>query len=125
MCKDCRSDHYYKSKNLPAVKKPRRSFDYEQYIWDILINAECENCKLKDPRILEFDHINESNKEKNISQMKASSLEDLKNEISKCRILCPNCHMKRTQRQFNTWKSNRTVVSNPNENNLIGKDKIV
>lgn len=56
----------------------------------------CEKCGERDPRKLEYDHKDPSNKHRGISRIItdgyswASAV--LRAEIRKCRILCANCH---------------------------------
>lgn len=56
---------------------------------------KCEICGYnKHPSALEFHHRNPDNKIKNISKMmnQNSSKIDIIKEISKCMVLCANCH---------------------------------
>ena len=60
------------------------------------IKAEegCARCKIKDPRVLEFHHLDSTKKEFNIADYYYShySFEKLNQEIAKCIIICANCH---------------------------------
>jgi len=60
----------------------------------------CAECGQRDPRVLEFDHLDPSKKDQNIATLisggYAWSSEVLRREIRKCRILCANCHRKHT-----------------------------
>ena len=57
------------------------------------------------PETLVFDHVDTKRKKYMISEMRARySLTAILNEISKCRILCANCHSIRTSKQFN-WNN--------------------
>lgn len=61
-------------------------------------NVPCADCKQKYPHyVMDFDHTDD-NKMHNISTMVngARSLELIKVEISKCEIVCSNCHRIRT-----------------------------
>lgn len=65
----------------------------------------CEECgylNLDNLEVLHFDHVNEDEKKYNISRLVSigNSLDLIKNEIDKCRLLCGNCHRKRTLLQF-------------------------
>jgi hypothetical protein len=77
------------------------------YIKEIKLNSNgCAECGWFDPnnlQVLQFDHINESDKKYNISRLASTgkNLKLIRSEIDKCRILCGNCHRKRTLRQFN------------------------
>lgn len=54
----------------------------------------CLRCKIKDPRVLEFHHLDTSKKDFNIADYYYShySFEKLEQEIAKCVIICANCH---------------------------------
>lgn len=52
-----------------------------------------------------FDHIDEKNKSANISFLckQGYSISTIDEEINKCQLLCANCHMLRTIKQFNYY----------------------
>ncbi len=54
----------------------------------------CIRCKIQDPRVLEFHHTDTKLKEFNIADYYYSQfgIEKLKKEISKCVVICANCH---------------------------------
>lgn len=54
----------------------------------------CVRCKVRDPRVLEFHHVDTKQKEFNIADYYYSqySLVRLKREIAKCIVICANCH---------------------------------
>ena len=56
----------------------------------------CVDCGESDPRVLDFDHIN--NKKHNVSTLlrKEYSWESILKEASKCEVRCANCHRKKT-----------------------------
>jgi len=60
----------------------------------------CCECGERDPRVLEFDHIDPSDKLYDISKLFANGYswgaEKLREEIRKCRVICANCHRKHT-----------------------------
>ena len=65
----------------------------------------CEECGWFDEKylqVLHFDHVNGSTKDHNISDLvrHGRALDIIMDEIKKCRVLCANCHRKRTLRQF-------------------------
>lgn len=72
-----------------------------QYVRELLNKSCCAVCGEDDPIVLEFDHIR-GEKENHISQMARDkvSVETLQAEISKCQILCANCHRRKTAKQF-------------------------
>lgn len=49
--------------------------------------------------VMQFDHRDPSIKKYTICNMKFRSLEKVREEISKCDVVCANCHAERTHRQ--------------------------
>jgi len=76
------------------------------YVYNYLSNNHCEMCGMSDPRALEFDHINQADKRKDISTLLRDnvSIETLQKEIDKCRVLCANCHRIHTCEQSNSYR---------------------
>ena len=63
----------------------------------------CVVCGENDPLVLEFDHLD--NQKYNVSKMRQSyNWETILKEISKCQVLCANCHKRKTAKQFNWGK---------------------
>ena len=60
----------------------------------------CCDCGERDPRVLEFDHIEPCKKENGIAKLFSDGYswgaEKLRAEIRKCRVICANCHRKHT-----------------------------
>jgi|SRR6185437_767198 len=89
----------YVRANAQAMKDSNRA-----YIWDYFKANPCP-CGETDPRVLEFDHIDPTTKKGNLAELVGShSLEVIKAEIAKCRVLCANCHRRHTYEQFG-WKT--------------------
>jgi transcription elongation factor Elf1 len=82
ICKDCLKtygrERYLKFKKL-----------YDEYKG----NFKCVLCNESDIRCLDFHHLDPTKKEFNIGR-KVFSLSKLKEEASKCVVLCSNCHRK-------------------------------
>ena len=77
-------------------------------LWDYLCNSSCPDCGETDPEVLEFDHLDPSKKEANVSDMlRSRSWESILGEIKKCEVVCANCHRKRTIKQFGFWRGSR------------------
>ena len=73
------------------------------FLSNFLKNKVCTKCSMSDIRVLSFHHIIPEKKANSISKMKTASIESLKLEISKCEILCRNCHRVVTADQFNWY----------------------
>lgn len=91
ICANChRKKHFLKYSKYYNNSKGK-------YISDIKNNSKCRICSESHWSCLDFHHINSNDKILNIGAMirdKNYSLDDLKNEINKCEILCVNCHRK-------------------------------
>lgn len=58
----------------------------------------CCICGEADPACLDFHHVNPYKKKLCISQLRTPSLAVLKEELSKCLVICSNCHRKHHKR---------------------------
>lgn len=78
----------------------------QQFLWDYLKENPCP-CGETDPVVLEFDHRTSEGKIGNLSEMASNmkSIQNLRNEIEKCDVLCSNCHRRKTAIQFG-WYAN-------------------
>ena len=66
-----------------------------------LLGGKCK-CGFKDPRALEFDHINPKTKSFNICLNLHQPFSLLVREAKKCQVLCANCHRLKTCEE-NDW----------------------
>lgn len=76
-----------KGENNPAYKGKK------DYIKKIKKKSNCKNCGVSEPKKLCFHHTDQKTLE--VSRMAVTSqhnLQELKNEVEKCLILCRNCH---------------------------------
>lgn len=60
-------------------------------------NGPCKICGSNED--LEIDHINPNDKEINISRIWSRKKEIRDKELSKCQVLCSDCHWRKTQKQ--------------------------
>jgi hypothetical protein len=75
-----------------------------RYVVEYLLNHPCETCGEADPIVLVFDHIDPDSKTRNVSRFICQgTMEELIAEMEKCRVLCANCHARRTAKQ-QKWK---------------------
>jgi len=63
--------------------------EYKRSLW-------CQSCGIDYPACLEFHHVEPSDKEIEVGNLfhQAVSIDRIKREISKCIVLCANCHAK-------------------------------
>lgn len=118
-CKECYreqrktyyQEHYrkYHDRYLERALKRRRARKqaYRINMLDYLKDKLCENCGNSDIRVLEFDHIDITNKSFNIARGidYTKNWEELLLEIKKCRILCANCHKIHTAEQQHWYRN--------------------
>ena len=92
-----------KKKRLARMyeRKAARKVAIYNYIQNIKSQLSCVDCGQSHPATLHFHHQNPENKVFNISDAvyKGFSLDRIKKEISKCIVLCANCHF---IRHYNT-----------------------
>lgn len=99
-CKECCSElckEYYKnSKDYREERKKyskKRKQKINKIIKEIKLKSGCKICGYnKCPDALEFHHINPEVKENKLCRIKSCNKEKILNLISKCQILCANCH---------------------------------
>jgi hypothetical protein len=108
-CKDCNKEkpleefasagivkgvQYYRHRCVPCYSKFKsvRKDALKEYIWSIKQKSTCSRCGFDDWRALQFHH--KEHKIANVSDMvrDGNSIEKLDEEISKCEIICANCH---------------------------------
>lgn len=76
-----------------AIQNKRR-IRLELWIESYKKNLCCERCGFSDYRALQFHHQDRGDKEFNVSDMvrQGWSIAAIEREISKCIVLCANCH---------------------------------
>ncbi|MBT4005328.1 MAG: hypothetical protein HOF08_04805 [Candidatus Pacebacteria bacterium] len=113
-CRDCSrayiKDHYQKNKKYYLKKAIKRNKDQKEksldFISKYLQSHSCVDCGEKDILVLEFDHINRSEKKDGIGSIirKRLSLDVLKEEVLKCEVRCANCHRRKTEKENGSWR---------------------
>lgn len=95
----CANCHHMRTASRRPVRQTRT------YHWDMYIilksTAPCVDCvKVYPAAVMEFDHRDPTTKIMQVSRLTNYPLDKLKAEISKCDILCRNCHRLRTHKMF-------------------------
>jgi hypothetical protein len=72
--------------------KNKRNQDKREWLDDLKKTMKCVRCGIGDFRCLQFHHP-EDDKDHNIANMMGHSKEKIIEEISKCEVLCGNCHL--------------------------------
>jgi 5-methylcytosine-specific restriction endonuclease McrA len=105
------SHHYATYRDLylkrAKVRRDKLRAEFRSNMLDYLSDKACVDCGEDDIRVLELDHIHPEQKNFNISQAVkfGYSWEEVLTEMAKCRILCANCHKRRTAQQFSWYKA--------------------
>ena len=91
---------YYKNKARVHTKRYQKKA--RQVIYEFKLGNPCVQCGEGDPRVLEFNHVDPSNKSHNVAEMvKAGySVTSILKEVEKCEVLCANCHRIQTSKDF-------------------------
>lgn len=114
-CRVCKNkankDWYEKNKatriKQVQVRKKDQIIKAYNWKWKYLLNKGCEwdDCDINDPRMLELDHLDRKTKVKSVSEMirEGYTLDTIKAEAEKCRVLCANHHRLWTSEQMGWW----------------------
>jgi len=97
-CKSChnimRRAYYLKNKEKEIQRVTERRSKITEWYINYKKSLKCTKCGEDDYRCLQFHHLH--SKVSNVSTMicNGNSIETIKKEISKCIVLCANCHSK-------------------------------
>lgn len=87
---------YYRERN--RIVRKRKT----DWLRSLKENAVCLECGKKYPHyVLEFAHRNPEDKADSVTRMSSLGWKRIKEEVSKCDILCANCHLERDYRSSN------------------------
>lgn len=110
--KKYQSEWYIRNKNLvkqrAKVSNKRARDRNRAYVRNLKESTRCKDCNHKFHfSVMEFDHIG-NDKNDCIARLANSpcSLDSIKEEISKCELVCANCH------RLRTWNRLAGVVGN-------------
>jgi len=77
-----------KAKRIASNKR------YRQFKRDLLLQFHCRSCSHSDPCVVQWHHIDSSQKSFEIMSSLNTSHDKWWNEVLKCVPLCANCHVK-------------------------------
>jgi len=82
----------YKQKDKETKQRIRK--ERKDWFLEFKKTLKCEKCDLEDFRVLDFHHKDSNQKDMEVSNMVTHSWskEKIMDEISKCKVLCANCH---------------------------------
>lgn len=95
-----------------TIVQPKRIAINNQLCYERLVMG-CSECGETDILVLEFDHLDGTTKIKGgIAKVRQRcSTPKLIAELDKCRVLCANCHKRRTAKQFGSWRLEHSVAT--------------
>ena len=107
-CRPCKreidNEHYKRNPRRNYQRNRDKARSNRRWLYEYLKTKRCEweGCNIDDPDMLVFDHLRPEEKRGDVSRManQTYSLETLKAEVAKCRVLCANHHQKHTIQQF-------------------------
>lgn len=112
-CRKChaayRREHYLKNRQAYITREAARiksnRIANRPKLREYLLAHPCVDCGETDIVLLEFDHVDPTQKRREVSVLAAREPWHLvMKEIEKCVVRCVACHRKRTAKQFN-WRS--------------------
>ena len=99
-CRSCRKTydaaHFVRDRNRIVTRHYSRRKRNQLWFLEYRKTLKCEECGENHPATLDFHHKDPSQKDFDVSVLVTSdrSLETIKREIAKCKVLCSNCHRK-------------------------------
>jgi hypothetical protein len=106
--------HYENNKNDYYERVKLRREDFCRYLNELKSNP-CTDCgRSYGFWVMHYDHLDPDKKLMDVSGFKGRScnIKKLLQEISKCELVCANCHADRTYKRIVAKKGNTNVTSN-------------
>jgi 5-methylcytosine-specific restriction endonuclease McrA len=77
-----------------------------EFLREYLLENPCLRCGNPNLMVLEFDHRNREEKSFSIADAvnQGIGLDEVKNELTKCDVLCANCHAIKTHMENDSWR---------------------
>jgi hypothetical protein len=84
----------------------------QRYVYEILSYSRCADCGEYDFAVLTFDHVR-GKKKMEVSQKAAHgySIQAIKEELTKCEVVCFNCHMRRENERRDRYRKPLVFLS--------------
>lgn len=109
-CRDCR--RVYDKERYETADERARLVRKQAHIrarnrkfaFEYLAVRSCADCGEADPVVLEFDHISEKSFDVSRGVQSAYGIDRLLQEISKCEVVCANCHKRRTYARIGAFR---------------------
>jgi hypothetical protein len=96
---------YQKNKAITRERSKSSREKNKEIIRNIKESSPCSDCQIFYPYyIMQFDHVEPENKVDAVNRLLTTSgIEKVLNEVSKCDLVCANCHA------FRTWKRQNSI----------------
>ena len=110
-CKACTrqatKDHYRKNKEYYKAKAPASKIKARAFVIQLKEVVPCLDCKIKYPYyVMDYDHVRGvKDFEISTSVKRGWSLDRIRDEVSKCDLVCSNCHRARTYNRMISKRS--------------------
>jgi hypothetical protein len=97
-----RRDWYTKNSDHAKAKVTERRLELKRWFKELKSSMKCNRCPENNPVCLDFHHIGKDSKDANLNEAvhRGWSKQRVLDEISKCEVLCANCHRKEHQSKF-------------------------
>ena len=94
--KKAQQDHYLNNKSDYITRNQMRRYERKNWFKSYMSGKACTNCNESAFECLDWHHLDPTKKKWNVSRMlnEFRSKEQILEEISKCILLCANCHRK-------------------------------
>jgi len=116
ICRQCqklaRREHYERHQDQEKARSyeitKRRREEADRFLYEYLSYQKCVDCGEYDFSVLTFDHVR-GKKRMDVSRMASEgySIQAILEEISKCEVVCFNCHMRREQQRRGSGRFER------------------
>lgn len=99
-CKTCNSEylkaHYINNKKSYFKRNDKHKAGIIQWFKELKLTLKCLLCSEDESACLDFHHLDPTSKEFDVSKMPGYGIskKSILKEISKCIVLCANCHRK-------------------------------
>ena len=102
-CRECFRGYFRERGDLHRAQahgatEARRQPIRERLLGEVRVRG-CADCGVRDPRVLEFDHVGA--KSASIAGLlnRGASIDEVEAELASCDVVCANCHRQRTARR--------------------------
>lgn len=94
------AQRHYQAHREEYLARQRRAAAQNRAIIREAKNRPCVDCGIQyPPYVMQFDHLDRTEKRFEVSDIGARTAETLRAEIAKCEVVCANCHAERTHQR--------------------------